>query len=86
MRREIQMKTQQLNARIDQKAYAVLNQLTVKLHTTKGHLTEKAIYLLKDHFDKLENTVQKEKAPDIFLSLLGKSIDQYDELYKRLAQ
>ena len=80
------MKTHQLNARIDQKAYAVLSELTVKLHTTKGHLTEKAIYLLKDHFEKLENTVGSQKAPDLFLSLLGKSVEQYDDLYRKLSK
>ena len=80
------MKTHQLNARIDQKAYAVLQDLTEKLHTTKGHLTEKAIYLLKDHFEKIEKTVGPDKSPDLFLSLLGKSMDRYDSLYRKLAQ
>ena len=80
------MKTHQLNARINEKAYAVLNELTEKLHTTKGHLTEKAIYLLKDHFEKLDKSVGQEKAPDIFLALLGKSMAQYDELYRKLAK
>ena len=79
------MKTHQLNARIDQKAFTVLNELTEKLHTTKGHLTEKAIYLLKEHFDKIEKSVGEKKSPDIFLSLLGKSMEQYDELYRMLA-
>ena len=80
------MKTHQLNARIDQKAYTVLEQLTEKLHTTKGHLTEKAIYLLQDHFQQLEKSVGKEKSSDIFLSMLGKSMDQYDDLYQKLAK
>ena len=80
------MKTHQLNARIDQKAYAVLEELTKKLHTTKGHLAEKAIYLLKDHFEKVERSVGSEKSGDIFLSLLGKSMEQYDELYRKLAK
>ena len=80
------MKTHQLNARIDEKAYAVLEDLTVKLHTTKGHLTEKAIYLLKDHFEKVEKSVGPEKSHDLFLSLLGKSMERYDSLYRKLAQ
>ncbi len=80
------MKTHQLNARIDQKAYEVLNQLTEKLHTTKGHLTEKAIYLLREHFEKVEISVGHEKAADTFLSLLGKSMERYDELYRKLAK
>ena len=80
------MKTHQLNARIDQKAYSVLTEMTSKLHTTKGHLTEKAIYLLKEHFDTLEQSAGKKKAPDLFLSLLSKSADQYNEVYKKLAQ
>ncbi len=80
------MKTHQLNARIDQKAFAVLNELTSKLHTTKGHLTEKAIYLLKEHFDRIEKSVGQTQSPDIFLSLLGKSMDRYDELYRKLAE
>ena len=78
------MKTHQLNARIDQKAYVVLQDLTKKLHTTKGHLTEKAIYLLKDHFEKIEKTVGTDKSSDLFLSLLGKSTEQYDGLYRKL--
>ena len=80
------MKTHQLNARIDQKAYSVLEELTEKLHTTKGHLTEKAIYLLKDHFEKVEKSVGTDKSSDLFLSLLGKSMDQYDSLYRKLAE
>ena len=80
------MKTYQLNARIDEKAYAVLKQLTEKLHNTKGHLTEKAIYLLRDHFEKIERSMGEEKAPDTFLSLLGKSMEQYDDLYRKLAK
>ena len=80
------MRTHQLNARIDQKAYTVLEELTEKLHTTKGHLTEKAIYLLKDHFERLEKSVGNEKSSDLFLSLLGKSMDQYDALYRKLAE
>ena len=80
------MKTHQLNARIDQKAYSVLSELTSKLHTTKGHLTEKAIYLLKEHYDKLETSIGDQKAPDIFLSLLGQSMEQYDALYQKLSK
>ena len=80
------MKTHQLNARIDQKAYAILKEMTEKLHTTKGHLTEKAIYLLKDHFEKVEKSVGSEKSSDVFLSLLGKSMEQYDALYQKLAK
>lgn len=78
------MKTHQLNARIDQKAYSVLEELTHKLHTTKGHLTEKAIYLLKDHFEKIEKSVGTAESSDIFLSLLGKSTEKYNELYRKL--
>ena len=80
------MRTHQLNARIDQKAYAVLEELTEKLHTTKGHLTEKAIYLLKDHFEKIERSVGSEKSSDVFQTLLGKSTEQYDNLYRKLAK
>ena len=80
------MRTHQLNARIDQKAYAVLKELTEKLHTTKGHLTEKAIYLLKDHFEKIEKSVGSEKSSDVFQTLLGKSTEQYDNLYRKLAK
>ena len=79
------MKTHQLNARIDGKAYATLTGLAKKLHTTKGHLTEKAIYLLKSHFDEIEKSVSPEKSADAFLSLLGQSMDRYDEVYKKLA-
>ena len=80
------MKTYQLNARIDEKAYAVLSQLTEKLHTTKGHLTEKAIYLLRDHFEKIEKSMGREKGPDAFLSMLGKSTEQYNGIYRKLAK
>ena len=80
------MKTHQLNARIDEKAYAVLTKLNAKLHTTKAHLTEKAIYLLQDHFDRLERSAGPEKAPDLFMSLLSKSMEQYDDLYRKLAK
>ncbi len=80
------MKTRQLNARIHPKAYAVLSELTKKLRTTKGHLTERAIYLLKGHFDALAKGLGREEARDVFLSLLGKSMEQYDELYRKLAK
>ena len=80
------MKTHQLNARIDEKAYVVLTDLCEKLHTTKGHLAEKAIYLLKEHFEKVEKRLGTENSTDHFLSLLGKSTDQYDKLYKKLSE
>ena len=80
------MRTHQLNARIDEKTYALLQELTAKLHTTKGHLTEKAIHLLKEHFDQLEKSVGSQKAPDLFLSFLGQSMGQYDDLYRKLAK
>ena len=80
------MRTYQLNARIDEKAHKVLMELTEKFHTTKAHLTEKAIYLLKDHFEQIEKSTSKEKAPDVFMSLLSQSVDRYRELYQKLAQ
>ena len=80
------MKTHLLNARINQKAYAVLTELTEKLHTTKGYLTEKAIFLLKEHFDEVELSVGSKKAPDIFLSMFSKNIQQYNELYEKLRE
>ncbi|MBI4353172.1 MAG: hypothetical protein HY593_04515 [Candidatus Omnitrophica bacterium] len=80
------MKTHLLNARIDPKAYAVITELSTRLHTTKAHLAEKAIYLLKEQFDKLEQSMTPQKAGDVFLSLLSKSMDQYDELYRKLAK
>ena len=80
------MKTHQLNTRIEEKAYQTLEDLAQTLHTTKGHLAEKAIYLLKEHFSKLEKSVGQEKSPDIFLTLLGKSMEQYDDLYRKLAK
>jgi hypothetical protein len=80
------MKTHQLNTRIEDKAYQTLQQLAERLHTTKGHLAEKAIYLLKEHFNKVEESVGEEKSPDLFLTLLGKSMEQYDDLYRKLAK
>ena len=80
------MKTCQLNARIDEKAYTVLTELTERLHTTKAHLTEKAIYLLKEKFDQLEKSTGQANAPDIFLSLLAQSMEKYDDLYRKLAK
>ena len=78
------MKTYQLNARIDEKAYNVLMELTAKLHTTKAHLTEKAIYLLRGYFEKIEQSVGHD-TPDVFLSLLSKSMDKHHELYEKLS-
>ena len=80
------MKTHQLNARIDQKAFIVLRDLTEKLHTTKGHLTEKAIYLLKEHFERIESAVGQDKSADVFLALLTRNTKDYDELYQKLAK
>ena len=79
------MRTHQLNTRIEEKAYQTLEELTKTLHTTKGHLAEKAIYLLKEHFSKLEKSVGEAKSADIFLTLLSKSTDEYDDLYKKLS-
>ena len=80
------MKTYQLNTRIDEKAYGVLERMSKRLHTTKAHLTEKAIYLLKEKFDNLEASAGPEEAEDLFLSLLAKSTTQYDDLYRKLAK
>ncbi len=79
------MKTYQLNARIEEKAYHTLMDLTAKLHTTKAHLTEKAIYLLKEHFEKIDQSVGSDRGADVFLSLLSKNGDKYHELYEKLS-
>ena len=80
------MKTHQLNTRINAEAYSVLEGLSKKLHTTKAYLVEKAIYHLQGQFNKLEKTPEAGKKEDLFLSLLAKSMDQYNYSYKRLAK
>ena len=79
------MKTHQLNTRIEERAYQTLEDLAETLHTTKGHLAEKAIYLLKEHFSKLEKSIGEAKSADTFLALLSKSMDEYDDLYQKLS-
>ncbi len=80
------MKTHQLNARINTAAYTVLENLSKKLHTTKAYLVEKAIYHLQNQFEKIEKTSSVNNKEDLFLSLLNKSMEQYDSLYRRLAK
>lgn len=81
------MKTYQLNTRVNEEAYKALTKMAEKLHTTKGYLTEKAIYLLQDHFEKVEkSTPDSSTANDLFLSLLGQSIDRYHSAYDQLSK
>ncbi|MFH1877714.1 MAG: ribbon-helix-helix domain-containing protein [Candidatus Omnitrophota bacterium] len=67
--------TTQLSTRIDTKAKQALDQLHKKTHVPIRILTEKAIFLLKEKYDRMSSVEEQQGAVDeVFMGLLDYSL------------
>jgi hypothetical protein len=77
--------TVQLSTRIDPKVKQILEQLHKRTHVPIRALTEKAIFLLKERYDRMSHVYKQGTANERFMELLDYSLKAHDDTYKRLA-
>ena len=77
--------TVQLSTRIDPQVKRILAQLHKKTHIPIRTLTEKAIFLLKERYDRLSRTHQQDVTDERFMELLDYSLKKHDVTYRKLA-
>jgi hypothetical protein len=77
--------TVQLSTRIDPKVKRVLGELHKRTHIPIRTLTEKAILLLKERYDRMSQMYQKGAADERFMELLEYSLRTHDATYQKLA-
>lgn len=78
--------TVQLSTRVDQKVKRILDELHKKTHIPIRALTEKAIFLLKEHYDRMSRIHQQGVADERFMELLDYSLRTHDATYRELAE
>ena len=78
--------TVQLSTRIDPKVKQMLGQLHKKTHIPIRTLTEKAIVLLKERYDRISKTQRLGAADERFMELLNDSLRTHDATYRKLAE
>lgn len=76
--------TVQFSTRIDPKVKRILSELHRKTHIPIRILTEKAIFLLKERYDRISHVHQRDVAEDRFMELLDYSIKTHDDTYRKL--
>ena len=74
-----------LSTRVDPKIKRILAELHKKTHIPIRILTEKAILLLKERYDKMGRADEQSIADGRFMELLDYSMKSHDETYRRLA-
>lgn len=77
--------TVQLSTRIDPKVKQILRQLHKKTHIPIRVLTEKAIFLLKERYDRMSQMYQQGTVDERFMELLDYSLRTHDVTYQKLA-
>lgn len=77
--------TVQLSTRIDPKVKQILSQLHKKTHIPIRVLTEKAILLLKERYDRMSQMYQQSAVDERFMELLDYSLRTHDATYQKLA-
>ena len=78
--------TVQLSTRIDSKAKQILDQLHKKTHVPIRALTEKAIFLLKEKYESIDQRYHQGAADERFMELVDYSLRTHDVTYKKLAE
>ena len=78
--------TTQLSTRIDSKVKKILEELHKRTHVPICTLTEKAILLLKEKYDKMSKIYEQGVTDEVFMELLNHSIKEHDATYKKLAE
>jgi len=74
-----------LSTRINAKAKHILNELHRKTHIPICDLTEKAIFLLKERYDRMEQAHKPDVTNERFMELLDYSMKKHDATYRKLA-
>ena len=74
-----------LSTRIDSKVKRILNELHRKTHIPICDLTEKAIFLLKERYDRIDLAHKSDVANERFMELLNYSLKTHDATYRKLA-
>lgn len=77
--------TVQLSTRIDPKVKQILGQLHKKTHIPIRTLTERAIFLLKERYDRMGQIYHQGAADERFVELLDYSLKTHDATYRKLA-
>ncbi len=83
---EVVPMTVPLATRIDAKAKAILNKLHKKTHIPIRQLTEKAIFLLDDHYKQMSTTYTDGAVDSMFAQLVDYSLKKHHATYKKLAE
>lgn len=78
--------TVQLSTRIDPKVKRMLGELHKKTHIPICTLTEKAIVLLKERYDHINQMYHLGTADERFMELLDYSLKTHDTTYQKLAE
>ena len=74
-----------LSTRIDAKAKRILMELHKKTHIPIRILTEKALFLLKERYDRISQTHKQAVADERFMELLDYSLRTHSATYQKLA-
>ncbi len=77
--------TVQLSTRIDPKIKQILNELHKKTHIPIRILTEKAIFLLKERYDRMNHMYEQGAVDERFMELLDYSLRTHNGTYRELA-
>lgn len=75
----------QLSTRIDPKVKRILAQLHKKTRIPIRILTERAIFLLKERYDRMSRIHKQSVADERFIELLDYSLRTHDATYRELA-
>lgn len=78
--------TVQLSTRIDPKVKQILSELHRKTHIPIRTLTEKAIFLLKERYDRMSRVHQQGAVDERFAELLDFSLKAHNATYRKLAE
>ena len=74
-----------LSTRIDPKVKKMLNDLHRRTRIPIRILTEKAIFLLKERYDRMSRIHEQGMADEGFMELLDYSLRKHDDTYRKLA-
>lgn len=77
--------TVQLSTRIDPKVKQILGQLHKRTHVPIRTLTEKAIFLLKEQYERMSRMYQQGAVDERFMELLDYSLRTHNATYRKLA-
>ena len=74
-----------LSTRVDPKVKQILKDLHRKTHIPIRILTEKAIFLLKERYDRMSRVHKHGVTDERFMELLDYSLRSHDATYRKLA-